>query len=415
MRVRLTGRGRTFLTLGIAVIAVAALLGFPDITRIGALLAALPVLAVVSVWRARPRLEVRRDARPALLRPGDAGRVVLQVRNTGRRTVRQHLAEEQLDHALGGPTRFVLPRTVPGETRTAVYEVVGHQRGLYRPGPLAVSLQDPFSLARTRLTLPASGEIVVLPRIVPLDGSDLRRHGGAGDWPVPNQVAAHGEDDVSTRAYQHGDELRRIHWPATAHRAQLMVRQEEQPARRRAVLVLDSRRLAHHGRESGSFEWAVSALASVAVHLDARGHSLHLVSTETVREERAGSALPLPEILRHLALALPEAGDLEPVVAAARPLDAGLVVAVVGDGPPEPARQLARDRRSGTTGIMLALDGTGFDGSGPSSVAAVTDAALAAGWRVRPVTGETDVGALWRDITTVRAARLAASGGAVSR
>ncbi|MFC7406644.1 DUF58 domain-containing protein [Georgenia alba] len=402
---RLTGRGRTFLILGIAVVCLAALLGFPDITRIGALLAVLPALAAASVWRARPRLVVRREARPALLRPGDAGRVVLQVRNAGRRTLRQHLAEERLDTALGGPARFVLPRTEPGATRTAVYDVVGNRRGLYRPGPLRIGLEDPFRLAHARLTLPPSGEIVVLPAIVPLDGRGLRRHGGAGDWPTPHQVAAHGEDDVSTRAYQQGDELRRIHWPATAHHAELMVRQEEQPARRRAVLVLDSRRLAHHGTETGSFEWAASFLASVAVHLDSGGYALHLVSSDTVREERAGSVLPLPEILRHLALALPEAGDMEPVVTAARPLDAGVTVAVLGDADPGPARQLARARRTGSTGLMVVLDGTGFGGPGPSHAAAVAEGAIASGWRTRVVTGRTGVAEVWHQLSTSPSAR----------
>ncbi|MBK8458799.1 MAG: DUF58 domain-containing protein [Micropruina sp.] len=40
------------------------------------------------------------------------------------------------------------------------------------------------------------------------------------------------------RGYQQGDDLRRIHWPVTAHRGELMVRHRGQPTLRRAVIVL---------------------------------------------------------------------------------------------------------------------------------------------------------------------------------
>jgi len=411
VRVRLTGRGRTFLVLGVVLVAGAALLGFPDVTRVGALLVLLPLLAVASVWRARPRLEVRRTARPQQLRQGETGQVVLDLRNIGRRTLRQHLAEESLDDALGGPGRILLPRTEPGDVRRAAYEIGGGARGVYRPGPLRITVTDPFGLARAVRTVPPSGEVVVLPHIVRLSESRVRRHGGAGDWPVPHQVARHGEDDVSTRAYQQGDELRRIHWPATAHRAQLMVRQEDQPAQRRAVLILDSRRLAHHGGADGSFDWACSLLASVAVDLDHRGYTLHLVTTETVRSERAGSAMALPEVLRSLALALPEARDLDAVTRATRPVDGDVFVAVVGAYDGDELRPLIRSRRGDTAGIMLVVDraaagGTGHTAGGAASE--VAEMALTAGWRTRVVAEDRPVGVAWRDVTAAESSRTVA-------
>ena len=55
--------------------------------------------------------------------------------------------------------------------------------------------------------------------------------GGLGsEGSVPHMIALHGEDDVSVREYRDGDDLRRIHWPATARTGDLMVRQEERPA-----------------------------------------------------------------------------------------------------------------------------------------------------------------------------------------
>ena len=85
-------------------------------------------------------------------------------------------------------------------------------------------------------------------------------------------TAAAGDDDVIPRAYRDGDELRRVHWRSTARYGELMVRREEQRWQDRAVLILDSRRSAHIGSgPSSSFEFAVSAAASIGVHLARSG------------------------------------------------------------------------------------------------------------------------------------------------
>ena len=58
-----------------------------------------------------------------------------------------------------------------------------------------------------------------------------------------------------------------------------MVRREEQPWQSRATVVLDTRGSAHRGDgPASSLEWAVSAAASVAVHLVQRGFSVRLVT-----------------------------------------------------------------------------------------------------------------------------------------
>ena len=54
------------------------------------------------------------------------------------------------------------------------------------------------------------------------------------------------------------------------------------------AIVLDSRARGHHGSgTSGSFEWAVTACASVAAHLIDQGYAVHLVSDETAEDSRA--------------------------------------------------------------------------------------------------------------------------------
>ena len=50
---------------------------------------------------------------------------------------------------------------------------------------------------------------------------------------------------MSTREYRYGDDLRKVHWRATARTGQLMVRLEERPWRAQATLLLDTRARAH--------------------------------------------------------------------------------------------------------------------------------------------------------------------------
>ena len=75
-------------------------------------------------------------------------------------------------------------------------------------------------------------------------GGPAGGHGGGGEG-ARRSIAVHGEDDVSTREYRHGDDLRKVHWRATARTGELMVRLEERPWRAQATLLLDTRARAH--------------------------------------------------------------------------------------------------------------------------------------------------------------------------
>ena len=81
------------------------------------------------------------------------------------------------------------------------------------------------------------------------------------------------------REYRRGDDLRRVHWRSSARVGELMVRREEQPWQSRATVFLDNRAGAHRGQGiASSLEAAVSAAASIAVHLSQRGFTVRLVT-----------------------------------------------------------------------------------------------------------------------------------------
>jgi uncharacterized protein (DUF58 family) len=219
-------------------------------------------------------------------------------------------------------------------------------------------------------------------------------------------VALHGEDDVSIRAYRDGDDLRRIHWPATAKTGDLMVRQEDRPARRRAVVVLDSRASGHRGTGSASsLEWAVTAAASVTAHLCEQGYAVHLVTDETADDGRARSAIDLDHALEVLAMAHP--GQLEQfaeVLHAAHPVTSsgGLVIAIVTELDEDLARQVAALRQPGGTGLAIVLDTASFAGrqraQGSPQQPACLSVLRSAGWTVALTGADDELVTVWAAI-----------------
>ena len=77
--------------------------------------------------------------------------------------------------------------------------------------------------------------------------------------------------------YEVGDDLRRVHWPSTARRDELMIRQNETPWQGRATVLLDTRARFHTGY---SFEAAVSAAASVLTACWQRRSLIRLMTTD---------------------------------------------------------------------------------------------------------------------------------------
>lgn len=403
LRDLLTTRGRAFVAAGITLVVCGIGLGFEDLTRIGVLLMALPLLSGMIMRRHDLRFSLERTAVPGRIQVDEPALVTLGIENAGGAASPLLMAEEQLDYALGDRPRFVVPRLRRGDRQEIHYTVRSHVRGRHRLGPLGVRLRDPFGLSTRVAAISGSSDVLVLPRIVPLGGGQPAGSGVGAEGAIPHMVALHGEDDVSIRAYRDGDDLRRIHWPATAKTGELMVRQEDRPARRRAAIVLDSRARGHHGSgTSASFEWAVTACASVAAHLLDLGYAVHLVSDETAEDSRAATALEVDPLLDVLAMATPGSDDqFGEVLHAAHPVTAsgGLILAVVTELDEELARRVASLRQPGGTALAIVLDPRGFGSAhrrhGVAEELACVPVLRGAGWSVTAVSSGDDIASVW--------------------
>lgn len=289
----LTLRGRALLVAGIIGLGVGWGLGQPALVPLAVLLLALPLLGVVAAHRSRSTLGVARAVTPTLLPFGGEGKVVLNVENASRVPSGALLLTDEVPESLGWSTRLVLDRVPPRSRRTVAYPISGLRRGAATVGPLTVTVTDPFGTAQQDRTLGGTTEVLVIPRLVPLDGSGTSIPSiGRGEAHV-RATSARGDDDLLPREHRPGDDMRRIHWRATARHGELMVRREEQARNRTLTLVLDDRASAHEGSSrDSSFEWAVSACASIAVHYLEQGWRIRAVTTSGDLLGEAAGTLP---------------------------------------------------------------------------------------------------------------------------
>lgn len=400
----MTVRGRVFVGVGILVALLGMALGLLDLTKIGALLIALPLLAALLIRR-RLDLDVARTLTPSRVPIDGHCDVTLSVHNTGRTRSPLLRGEETLAYALGDPPHLLVPRLERDEVRHLHYRVRSHVRGHHAVGPLTVRVVDPFGLATRSVGVPGRSALVVPPRTVPLLPIRGVPAAGGGDSSASPRMALHGVDDVGVREYRIGDDLRRIHWRSTARTGETMVRQDEEPARRRALVVLDDRAGSHAGSgNGGSFEWTVTAVASVTSRLLAERFEVHLFFASDV----SGRVEPidgLDQALDRLAAVQPSAiTSAHHVVEALEDFaqhGGGLVVAVLGALDPEAADLCAT--RSGH-GVAFVIDRGGFtDGDSAGAATAQTAQRLTlGGWRTRVVHPGDRVAHLWEQLMVGR-------------
>lgn len=412
----LTSRGRSFLASGVAAMLMAFLLGENDLFRIGVLVTALPLLAAMVVARTRYRLSCARRLDPARAEVGGEATVTLRLENVTRLPTGLLLIEDTVPYALGVRPRFVLDRVESRGIREIDYRVRSDLRGRYTIGPLSVRITDPFGLVELTRGFTISDTLVVTPQVVALPHVRLSGEWTGGGDSRTRSVAAAGDDDVAPREYRQGDDLRRVHWRSTARHGELMVRREEQQWQSRGALLLDTRRYAHRGEgPRSSFEVAVSAAASIGVHLAHEGLGLRLV-TDQGAEHLTDTGLSWSLLDTLAVVRNSPARSLELGVSALRQGGGdGLIVAVLGSLDPEEARELARLRHSGITGVAVLLDVGTWDGGEPGSTEnyqAVQAVLAGYGWRIVRLPAGVPIASVWQDAASRGRYALSPAGGA---
>ena len=378
----LTLRGRCLVAAGVTLGLLGALLGERALVQLAVFVLALPVISALGVARQRFRIATRRTVTPARLPRGEDADVLLEVANTDRRPGGLWVLTEQLPAELGARPRFVVERLASGATAPLRYRLHGGRRGRFTLGPVRLRLVDPFGLVLRTAAGNDTSTLLVTPRVRPLRGDgSLSGTGGNGGEGARRSIAVHGEDDVSTREYRYGDDLRMVHWRATARTGELMVRLEERPWRAAASLFVDTRASAHltggtvrgpagdPAAPTDTLEWVVEAAASIGVHLLARGAGLRVL-TDTGELTPALGRGPLEpgELLERLAeVAGSRAPGLQTGLESLRRAGVeGPAICLLGLVGPDDVHALARIRSGPGSDVALLVDPAAWLDAGAS-------------------------------------------------
>lgn len=399
----LTARGRSFLASGVAALLCAFILGEHDLLRIGVLIVSLPLIAAMVVARTRYRLSCARRLDPPRSEVGNEATVTLRLENVTRLPTGLLMIEDTVPYALGARPRFVLDRVEAQGIREIDYRVRSDLRGRFTIGPLSIRITDPFGLVELTRSFTITDTLVVTPQVVALPHVRLSGEWTGGGDSRTRSVAAAGDDDVAPREYRQGDDLRRVHWRSTARYGELMVRREEQQWQSRGALLLDTRRYAHRGEgPRSSFEAAVSAAASIGVHLAHEGLGLRLI-TDQGAEHLTDNGLSVALLDTLAVVRTSTARSLEYGVGALRQGGGdGLIVAVLGKMDLDQAQELARARHGNATGVAVLLDVEGWENPGlgeDEEFRAVRSVLTGTGWRVVRLPAGASVASVWQDVT----------------
>jgi uncharacterized protein (DUF58 family) len=363
--VRLTRRGVAVLISAIALYAAGELAGWPMLRAVaGAALGAL-IAGVVTTVR-RPRVEVRREVYPDRVESGRPALATLRVTNPTRRRQSAFLARDRIEH--GGEHSVLVPSLPPGGTATFHYELPTERRGRITVGPLQMARVDPLGVVRRPLATGNTATLRVYPKTYPARervGGYPRHHheGRAIDEPL------HGSSDLrDVREYVIGDEVRHLHWKATAHTGRLMVRDYIDPDQPRFSVLLDTRKRVLRPDE---FEQAVQVAASLVKPAALAGHRCRLLTPGGIDVATPGGPAALRRILDALCDVAqsdePEGDVIVPkTLAGSGAGGGGLLVAVTGRVDQRDVRGLStvRDRYSRMVLIGVAKHGLGWDGIG---------------------------------------------------
>lgn len=302
----------------------------------------------------------------------------------------------------------------PRSRRSIELHLSATSRGFHHLGPLEAVRQDPFGIAVRRTLVHASAQVAVVPRITPLAPSLVLAGQQAGAAPVARRAAGMGSDLVEIRPYLPGDDLRSVHWPSTAHRGELMIRRVEEPRSTRVAIFVDTRSGGYSvARRTASFEGAVAAAASIAVHFLDRGVDVTVVGHHPVSATDGGGRGRLLEDFAGLDLGgTPLERLAADVEAEAR--GAATFVAVLPAPLPTELVVLQRATRNAPQRLAIVLGETHLGGSGDSGSKArtVSDTALSrrqhegvaslrrAGWLSAAMDADDTVETAWHELLT---------------
>jgi uncharacterized protein (DUF58 family) len=189
---------------------------------------------------------------------------------------------------------------VPAGGSAAVnVQVAFPRRGIVRYSGFTASSSFPFIFFTGTRRLRSEGEVLVYPEIIEIIPIDMA---GGAHGTETSMRKGKGDELLSIRAYRDGDDMKHVHWKATARAGAVMVREFAEETPSTLTIVLDNTLPVNES----DFERAVSYAASLAWKMTVNeGFFVSLVTCN--RRLPFGNGLEQAcRILDHLAVIEPE-------------------------------------------------------------------------------------------------------------
>ncbi len=226
-------------------------------------------------------VSVERQVTNAELQIGESMAVGLRLNNSSGYYIPWLFAEDLLSKRVttqpnralivtGFPAKLYFFR--PRQIALMTYQIKAERRGYFQLGPTILETGDLLGLHRNYRIASEPQYILVLPKLVPLQGMDVSSKRPMGELRINDRSMEDPTQMVGIREYRAGDSLNRIHWRATARTGKLHTRIFQPTCIQGAMLVLDLHNDTNPDRnEPVRTDLAVTMAASLA-------HTLYLMN-----------------------------------------------------------------------------------------------------------------------------------------
>lgn len=295
---------------------------------------------------------------------------------------------ESLEERLRLENRSWLPKlwvqvtdssTLPNHHAGYVASIGGHKRidwrvrtvcsrrGRFFLGPVTATTGDPLGLFTRTIPLASQRELLVMPRVLPIERFNLFPGAIPGRGRGSQRSLQTTTNVVTVRQYLPGDALSRIHWPTSVRLSQLMVKEFDLDPTIDVWVVLDLDEAVQAGvGDESTEEYGVTIAATLASYFLREDLSLGLIINDG-----HDSTLMLDRGARQLdraleILAVTHAGPTPPlsevlVLNETKFMRNSAVVVITSSPEIEWATGLKQLERRGVHPSVIALDGASFE------------------------------------------------------
>ena len=165
---------------------------------------------------------------------------------------------------------YAVPPLKPHEKLQVDRQIPSLKRGFFKLSKISLLGGDPAGLFKRRRNFHIPAEIMIYPKAVNLSSLPIRFKRRIMSAPTgrPLGIAGQGLSFFGIREYRATDEIRFIHWKATAAKGKLMVKEFEANTVDRVIILLDSYyKSIGNDLNDNNFEFLIKTTASIVTYL----------------------------------------------------------------------------------------------------------------------------------------------------